>query len=321
MSILEELTKDYQYEKNIVNPDLRKLTSGSFRGMMVNRNGFCYTKIGRTLKITNGYYTDSGQKIEYIKPWRLTALVWYDQTPSLHLIDSEKDKDKYLNLLAFIKVLEKYPDEYELLMNGLKTNYYPLSRGMIFNVVTGCLGRSYTNYKRYRLNEYERIKWDYFEEIGDNIKFDFYNFKDELSKELEENLKSEPSTEISVPVEEEPKEDLELCLSDSKLGGAPSMQPKSDTYSFGDIPGYNPDLPMEAQDSCVIDEIELRSGAQIQTEKEEEKVKEEPQEVQVATKVSASSPIDELQKLFDRRAQLKKELAEIEEKIKASIFH
>ena len=50
-------------------------------------------------------------------------------------------------------------------------------------------------------------------------------------------------------------------------------------------------------------------------------LKEEHEDVQVATKVSASTHIDKLQERFDRRAQLKKELAEIEEKIKASIFH
>ena len=45
-------------------------------------------------------------------------------------------------------------------------------------------------------------------------------------------------------------------------------------------------------------------------------------EVEEATMSSSSSDsIEELQKLFDRRAQLKKELAEIEKKIKASIFH
>ena len=321
MSILKELTKDFQYEDSITNPEVRKLTSGPFRGVWVNRNGFCYSKkIGKTLKISRGYYKSSDGHEVSIKPWRLTALVWHDQTPSLHL--DNYDRDKYLNLLAFIKVLEKYPDEYELLMNGLKTNHYPLSRGMIFNIVTGCLRRSYSNFNKIHPIEYDRIRWDYLEELSNEIISDFYNFKDELSKELEENLKSEPSTEISVPAEEEPEEDLELCLSDSKLGGAPSMQPKSDTYSFKDIPGYNPDLPMEAQDSCVMDEIELRFGAEIQTkQKEEEKVKEEPQEVQADTKVSSSSPIDELQELFDRRAQLKKELAEIEEKIKASIFH
>lgn len=318
MSILKELTKDFQYEDSSTNPEVRKLTSGPFRGVWVNRNGFCYSKKnGKTMKISRGYYKSCDHQ-EQIKPWRLTALVWHDQTPNLHLDSSERDK--YLNFLAFIKVLEKYPDEYELLMNGLKTNHYPLSRGVIFNIVTGCLRRSYSNFKNIHPIEYDRIRWDYLEELSNEIMSDFHKFKNELSKELDKNLKSE-SPKVTND-EEESSEELEICLSDSKLGGAPSMQPKSDTYSFKDIPGYNPDLPVEAQDSCVIDEIELRSGAQIQTNrKEEEKVKEEPQEVQVATKVSASTPIDELQELFDRRAQLKKELAEIEEKIKASIFH
>ena len=303
MSILEELTKDFQYEENLVNPEIRKLISGNFRGLLVNKNGFCYCGSNtKTMKLLTkrGYYGSTTEDKTWIKPWRLTALVWHDQSPSLHLIDSEKDKDKYLNLLAFIKVLEKYPDEYELLMNGSKTNYYPLSRGIIFNVVTGCLGRSYNNYKRCCLNEYKRINWYFFEEIGEKIELDFYNFKDELSKELEKNLKSEPSTEISVPVEE-PEEDLEPCLSDSKLGGAPSLRPK-------------------------VKEVQTQSDNSSSKENkvneyDEEKVKEEPQEVQADTKVSASSPIEELQELFDRRAQLKKELAEIEEKIKASIFH
>ena len=118
MSILEELTKDFQYEENLVNPEIRKLISGDFRGLLVNKNGFCYR--GSNTKTTklltdHGYYASTGRDRAWIKPWRLTALVWYDQTPSLHLIDSEKDKDRYLNLLAFIKVLEKYPDEYEWL--------------------------------------------------------------------------------------------------------------------------------------------------------------------------------------------------------------
>ena len=277
MSILEELTKDFQYEENLVNPEIRKLISGNFRGLLVNKNGFCYCGSNtKTMKLLTkrGYYGSTTEDITWIKPWRLTALVWHDQTPSLHLIDSEKDKDKYLNLLAFIKVLEKYTDEYELFMNGLKTNYYPLSRETVINVVTGCLGSSCNNYKRCRLNEYERIKWDYFEEIGDKIEFDFYNFKDELSEELEKNLKGDlpKVTEDKEEDEEDPEEELEVCLSDPKLGGAPSLKPKV-------------------------------------------------KEVQVATKVSASTSIEKLQELFDRRAQLKKELAEIEEKIKASIFN
>ena len=305
MNILEELTKDFQYEENLVNPEIRKLISGDFRGLLVNKNGFCYR--GSNTKTTklltdHGYYasTGSGDRA-WIKPWRLTALVWYDQTPSLHLIDSEKDKDKYLNLLAFIKVLKKYPDEYELLMNGSKTNYYPLSRGTIFNVVTGCLGKSCNNYKRYRLNEYERINWYFFEEIGEKIEFDFYNFKDELSKELDKNLKSELPKVTEDKEEEDPEEELEVCLSDPELGGAPSLKPK-------------------------VKEVQTQSDNSSSKENkvneyEEEKVKEQLQEVQVATKVSASTSIEKLQELFDRRAKLKKELAEIETKIKASIFH
>ena len=303
MSILEELTKDFQYEENVVNPEIRKLISGNFRGLLVNKNGFCYCGSNtKTMKLLTkrGYYGSTTEDKTWIKPWRLTALVWYDQTPSLHLIDSEKDKDKYLNLLAFIKVLEKYPDEYELLMNGSKTNYYPLSRGMIFNVVTGCLGRSCNNYKRFCLNEYERINWYFFEEIGDKIEFDFYKFKNELSEELKINLKSETS-KVIVYEEEDPEEELEVCLSNPELGSAPSLRPK-------------------------VKEVQTQSDNNSSKENkvneyEEEKVKEEPQEVQADTKVAASSPIDELQELFDRRAQLKKELAEIEEKIKASIFH
>lgn len=42
MNILKEITKNFQYEENIVNPDVRKLTSGPFRGILVNKNGFCY---------------------------------------------------------------------------------------------------------------------------------------------------------------------------------------------------------------------------------------------------------------------------------------
>ena len=185
-------------------------------------------------------------------------------------------------------------------LNGLKTNYYPLSRGLIFNVVTGCLGITCNNYKRYRLNEYGRINWYFFEEIGEKIELDFYNFKDELSKELEKNLKSDPSTEISVPVED-PEEELEVCLSDPELGGAPSLR-------------------LKVKEVQTQSDNSSSKGNKV-NEYEEEKVKEEPQEVQADTKVSSSSPIDKLQELFDSRAQLKKELAEIEEKIKASIFH
>ena len=122
MNILKELTKDFQFEENLVNPEIRKLISGPFRGMLVNKNGFCYRGSNtKTMKLLTkrGYYGGTGRDKPLIKPWRLTALVWYDQTPSLHLIDSEKDKDRYLNLLAFIKVLEKYPDEYELIENKL----------------------------------------------------------------------------------------------------------------------------------------------------------------------------------------------------------
>ena len=383
MSILKELTKDFQYEVSSTNPEVRKLTSGPFRGIWVNRNGFCYSeRNGKTLKISQGYYKRTDYKA-VIKPWRLCALVWHDQTPSLHL--DSYDRDKYLNLLAFIKVLEKYPDEYELFMNGLKTNYYPLSRETVINVVTGCLGSSCNNYKRCRLNEYERIKWDYFEEIGDKIEMDFYNFKDELSEELEKNLKGDlpKVTEDKEEDEEDPEEELEVCLSDPKLGGAPSLRPKvkedhsqSDIcHSGNNIPeetrkmeenysdiealkealinklikklvkasekrdgagafhltnelnkmGLSPDeinervkVLMEAQDSSVLEENELRgyrdctsSPNVAQKDTEEDK-----------TDVSSSSgSIEELQELFDRRAKLKKELDEIEEKIKASIFH
>ena len=365
MSILEELTKDFQYEENLVNPEIRKLISGNFRGLLVNKNGFCYrgsnTKTMKPLT-ERGYYSSTTEDKTWIKPWRLTALVWYDQTPSLHLIDSEKDKDKYLNLLAFIKVLEKYPDEYELLMNGSKTNYYPLSRGMIFNVVTGCLGTSCNNYKRHRLNEYERINWCFFEEISDKIELDFYDFKDELSKELEKNLKSEPSTEISVPVED-PEEELEVCLSDPELGGAPSLRPKvkevqtqSDNSSskenkvneHEDIPGYTPSSNITQKDKIksgkdqiadqesLIDELveacknrdyarrEYLQNKLIDMGVSMEEIKAKVNasiRAKSDIKTSSTSPIDELQELFDRRAKLKKELVEIEEKIKASIFH
>lgn len=353
MNILKELTKDFQYEENLVNPEIRKLISGNFRGLLVNKNGFCYcANDTKTIKLRTerGYYASTTKDKAWIKPWRLTALVWYDQTPSLHLIDSEKDKDKYLNLLAFIKVLEKYPDEYELLMNGSKTNYYPLSRGMIFNVVTGCLGRSCSNYKHFRLNEYERINWYFFEEIGEKIEFDFYNFKDELSKELDKNLKSE-SPKVTNGEEEDPEEELEVCLSDPELGGAPSLRPKvkeaqtqSDNSSskenkvneHEDIPGYNPSLPMEAQESSVLDELveacknrdyvrrEYLQNKLINMGVPMEEIKAKINasiRAKSETKVSASTSIEKLQELFDRRAQLKKELAEIEEKIKASIFH
>ena len=31
MNILKELTKDFQFEENLVNPEIRKLISGNFR--------------------------------------------------------------------------------------------------------------------------------------------------------------------------------------------------------------------------------------------------------------------------------------------------
>ena len=366
MSILEELTKDFQYEENLVNPEIRKLISGNFRGLLVNKNGFCYCGSNtKTMKLLTkrGYYGSTTEDKTWIKPWRLTALVWYDQTPSLHLIDSEKDKDKYLNLLAFIKVLEKYPDEYELLMNELKTDYYPLSRGKIFNVVTGVIGVSTHNFKIKHPFEYERINWYFFEEIGDKIELDFQKFKNELSEELKNNLESE-SPKVTNDEEEEPEEELEVCLSNTELGGAPSLKPKVKTISkenkMDDCSEREKEIDkliiklikasekhdgagtfhliselrrmgltheeinerakvlMKAQDSSVLEENELRgyrdctsSPNVAQKDTEEDK-----------TDVSSSSgSIEELQELFDRRAKLKKELDEIEEKIKASIFH
>lgn len=465
MNILKEITKDFKYEENLVNSEIRKLISGNFRGLLVNKNGFCYCGSNtKTMKLLTkrGYYGSTTEDKTWIKPWRLTALVWHDQTPSLHLIDSEKDKDKYLNLLAFIKVLEKYPDEYELLMNELKTDYYPLSRGKIFNVVTGVIGVSTHNFKIKHPFEYERINWYFFEEIGEKIEFDFYNFKDELSKELDKNLKSESPKVTEDKEEEEPEEELEVCLSDSKLDGAPSLRPKvkeehsqSDIYYSGNnIPEetrkmeenysekeekinklikklieasekrdgagtfhliselrrmgltekeigdrsasalgifpppssinkveYDPSKLMEAQDSSVLEENELRgyrdctsspnvaqkdkikSGKDQTTDQKKvlleqlleacknrdyarsaclqneliymgvsmEEIRTKCNEMvggkdteteEDKTDVSSSSgSIEELQELFDRRAKLKKELAEIEEKIKASIFH
>lgn len=110
MNILKELTKDFRYEENVVNPDLRKVTSGPFRGVTVNRNGICYSRIGRTMKISSTGFYKSLEGKAVIKPWRLCALVWHDQSPSFHFEDG---KDKYLNLLTFLRLSDKYNDYYE----------------------------------------------------------------------------------------------------------------------------------------------------------------------------------------------------------------
>lgn len=342
MNILKELTEDFQYEDSITNPEVRKLTSGPFRGVWVNRNGFCYSeRNGKTLKISQGYYKSCGGHKAAIKPWRLCALVWHDQTPSLHLDDG--DRDKYLNLLSFIKLLEKYPDEYELVIDGTKTNYYPLSKLLSINVLTGCLVRN-VNIKLRFPTTYSEIKWDYFNEICEKTISDFHSFKDELKKELTENLgETNPDTNVE-SVENEPEEELEVCLSDPELGGAPSLKPKvkevqtqSDNSSiqkenkmneYEDIPGYDPNLPMEAQESSVLEEIELQGYRKPSAEAldlvrglgSDPHYKLHMQACEERRKKDRDS-IEELQVLFDRRAQLKKELAEIEEKIKASIFH
>ena len=336
MNILENLTKDFQHEDSINNPEVRKLTSGPFRGVWVNKNGFCYSeRNGKTLKISQGYYKSCGGHKAAIKPWRLCALVWHDQTPSLHLDDS--DRDKYLNLLSFIKLLEKYPDEYELVIDGTKTNYYPLSKLLSINVLTGCLVKN-ANIKLRFPTTYSEIKWDYFNEICEKTILDFHSFKEELSEELEKNLKGDlpkVTEDKEEENEEDPEEELEVCLSDPELGGAPSLRPKvkedhsqSDNTNSKenkvneceDIPGYDPNLPMEAQESSVLEEIELRGYRDYtpspNVAQKEAETKEDKTDV-----TSSSDSIEELQKLFDRRAQLKKMLSEIEEKIKASIFH
>lgn len=394
MNILKEITKNFQYEENLVNPEIRKLISGPFRGVTVNRNGVCYSRTGKTMKVSiAGFYkTPDGNAV--IKPWRLCALVWHDQTPSLHL--DEGNRDKYLNLLSFIKLLEKYPDEYELVIDGTKTNYYPLSKLLSINVLTGCLVKN-TNIKLRFPTTYSEIKWDYFNEICEKTISDFRSFKDELSEELKKNLKSELPKVTEAKEEDEPEEELEVCLSDPELGGAPSLKPKvkedhsqsdichsdnsiqkeKEMNDYSDIPGYDPSLPMEAQESSVLEEIELRgyrdytpspnitqkdkikSGKDQTTDQKELLFKQmveacknrdyarsaclqsklikmgvssdeirtkfnemvggkytETKEDKTVVTPSSSDSIEELQKLFDRRSQLKKELAEIEEKIK-----
>lgn len=260
MNILEELTENFQYENSLANPDIRRLISGPFRGFQVNRNGFCYSGFrNRTLKPVRGYYVSSGRGPELIRPWRLCALVWHDQTPALHL--DKVHKDNYLNLLSFIKVLEKYPDEYGILMNDLKINYYPLSQDIVFNARTGVVGKAANNFKVKHPIEYRKIEWDYFKEIKENILLDFQSFKNDLTEEWSENLKE---SSVDTVDKEEPEEELEVCLSDPELGGAPSLQPNG-----------------------LI--------------------------------VSSTTSIDKLQELFNRRAQLKKELAEVEKQIKETL--
>ena len=344
MNILKEITKDFQYEDSINNPEVRKLTSGPFRGVWVNRNGFCYSeRNGKTLKISQGYYKSCGHKAA-IKPWRLCALVWHDQTPSLHLDDS--DRDKYLNLLSFIKLLEKYPDEYELVIDGTKTNYYPLSQLLSINVFTGCLVKN-TNIKLRFPTTYGEIKWDYFNEICEKTISDFRSFKDELSEELKKNLKGDLPKVTEAKEEDEPEEELEVCLSDPELGGAPSLRPKvkevqtqsDDSNSkenkvneYEDIPGYDPNLPMEAQEASVLEEIELRGYRDhtplLNIAKDHAEalnlvrgLGSDPHyklhmQAYEERKNKERESIDELQVLFDRRAQLKKMLTEIENEIK-----
>lgn len=390
MNILKELTKNFQYEENMINPDIRRLISGPFRDVMVNKNGICYSRSGKTMRISRaGFYRSLDQQRSHgIQPWRLCALVWHDQSPSLHL-DSENTV-KYLNLLSFFKVLENHNDEYELLMEGLKTDYFPLSLREVFNVSSGCLGQATGPFKINHPDEYRKINWGYFNEIGDQIKLDFQDFKDELSEELNENLKNEtvPDTDDDVveTVEIEPKEEFDICISDPELGGAPSLIPKTKTDNSSkennkmdnrsDIPECKSDTTMEAQESSVLDEIKLHGYKDHAAKREKEidklikklveaaekhnlcdvfhltnelrrmgltekeigdrsasalgifplpssinKVEYDPtlmevQESSEEVNVSSTDSIDELQKLFDRRAQLKKELAKIDEQIK-----
>ena len=344
MNILEQLTKDYQYEENAVNPDLRKVTSGPFRGVTVNRNGFCYSRTGRTMKISSTGFYKSLEGKAVIKPWRLCALVWHDQSPSFHFEDG---KDKYLNLLAFLRLSEEYNDYYEKIMNGTSTKYYPLTNSMMFNPLTGCLVRRSTFNSRHPI-ECNELNWNYFDKISDSMMDFFLSFKVKLKKELTENLgKTNSDTNVD-SVENEPEDELEVCLSDPELGGAPSLKPKvkedhsqSDNSNSKenkvneceDIPGYDPNLPMEAQESSVLEEIELQGYR-----KPSPNVAKDHAEAINLVRGVGSDPyyklhmqaceerrkkdresIDELQELFDRRAQLKKMLAEIEEKIKEKI--
>lgn len=303
--------------------------------------------------LTNrGYYGSTTKDKTWIKPWRLTALVWHDKSPSLHLDNGERDN--YLNLLAFIKIVEKYSDEYELLMDGVKTTYYPLSRSVIFNIVTGCLGKTYSGFKQNHPSIYRKIRWDFFEEIGNKIKLDFQKFKNELSEELKNNLKSEFPKVTEDKEEDEPEEELEVCLSDPELGGAPSLKPKvkedhsqsdichSDNSiqkennkmeDYSNIPGYDPSKPMEAQESSVLEEIELQGYRKpvhnvIKDHAEaldllrgldsDPHYKLHMQAYEERRKKDKES-IEELQKLFDKRAQLKKMLDEVENEIEEKI--
>ena len=388
MNILKELTKNFQYEENMINPDMRKLISGPFRDILVSRNGICYSRTGKVMKISKtGFYRSLDQQRSHgIQPWRLCALVWHDQSPSLHL--DKENIDKYLNLLSFIEVLKNYGDEYELLMDGSKTDYFPLSQREVFNVSSGCLGQSTGSFKIKHPDKYREIKWSYFNEIGKQIRLDFQKFKIELYEELKENSKNEtvPDTEDVETVENEPKEEFDICISDPELGGAPSLIPKTKTDNSSkennkmdacsDIPEHDSDTTMETQKASVLDEIKLHGYKDHAAKREKEidklikklveaaekhntwdvfhltnelrrmgltekeigdrstsalgifpppssinRVEYDPtlmevQESSEEVNVSSTDSIDELQKLFDRRAQLKKELARIDEQIK-----
>ena len=347
MNILKELTKNFQYEENMINPDMRKLISGPFRDILVSRNGICYSRTGKVMKISKtGFYRSLDQQRSHgIQPWRLCALVWHDQSPSLHL--DKENIDKYLNLLSFIEVLKNYGDEYELLMDGSKTDYFPLSQREVF----------------------QKFKIELYEELKENSKNE-----------------TVPDTEDVETVENEPKEEFDICISDPELGGAPSLIPKTKTDNSSkennkmdacsDIPEHDSDTTMETQKASVLDEIKLHGYKDHAAKREKEidklikklveaaekhntwdvfhltnelrrmgltekeigdrstsalgifpppssinRVEYDPtlmevQESSEEVNVSSTDSIDELQKLFDRRAQLKKELARIDEQIK-----
>ena len=342
MNILKELTKNFQYEENMINPDMRKLISGPFRDILVSKNGICYSRSGKVMKIskTGAYRSLDRHHGHAIQPWRLCALVWHDKSPSLHL--DQENIDKYLNLLSFIEVLKNYGDEYELLMDGLKTDYFPLSQREVFNVSTGCLGQATGPFKINHPDEYRKIKWGYFAEIGDQIKLDFQDFKNELSWELEKNLKNEtvPDTEDVETVEIEPKEEFDICISDPELGGAPSLIPKTKTDNSNskennkmdacsDIPEHDSDTTMEAQkeeiesDDCKAKRKEflLAELTKCYWSKDKpgiEYLHNELLQLGVSSheiEEKVHEPMDELQKLFDRRAQLKEELAKVQNEI------
>ena len=105
---------------------------------------------------------------------------------------------------------------------------------------------------------------------------------------------------------------------------------------YPDIEGYDPSKPIEGQDSSVLEEIELQ-GYRKPSPKVTKVIKDTAEALDLVRGLGSDphyklhmqayeerrkkdrESIDELQKLFDRRAQLKKMLDEVENEIKEKL--